>query len=433
MRCAAGCTHRQHACRVFAGQFGRGGRFPATRHSDNHGGLLTELCIAWRGHAQGVRLLITSREPHLAEAHAAEVAAASPGAEHLGDGVYRGQAAPPRKLARMASLRCELDVLAAAPTPSVLVDEVKSLQWTADLRAHNATWELHCERRHVGGASHIPSPQLRDLLSQACGRQLRIARGSSTADVIRFAAVETAAGCFFGAVTYAPGSAAAADAAWMGKPHNYAAGMTLPLARLGTNLATGLEYEGACIVDPCCGSGTILFAAQCQGAAGAGGVELQAAVASQCRDNLAALRNHAHAERSRVMEEATGIAASEVPEVAVLTGDALHARFSRSVAGLVTLEGGADALPAPVDCIVSNLPFGRWVGVGGRQAHAPLRDTHADALPRLLRWLRPQAARHAYFSGEPLGELLVSLRYTGVVELEVDRHGKRFLTVASGE
>ena len=196
--------------------------------------------------------------------------------------------------------------------------------------------------------------------------------------------------------------------------------MMLPLARLGLNLATGMQYDGACIVDPCCGSGTILLAAQCLGAASVGGVELHAAVASHCRTNLAALRDQAVAERRRVAEEASGrVDAMDAPDVSVLTGDAMH-----------TVLSGCTS--APVDCICSNLPFGRWVGVGGQTGDTPMRETHADALPKLLEWLHPQAPRHAYFSGSsPLGELMDSLGYRNIVELDVHTHGKRWLTLAT--
>jgi len=434
-------TARRHSCSVFCGQFGRGGRFPATKSNNN--GLLHELCSTWRGgstplrdHFRGdadsaLRLLVTSREPHLAEAHTLEVSAASPGALHLDGGVYVARAAQLQKLARMTSLRCELDVLAFAHTPEELVDKVSALNWRADTRASETAWELHCERRHDAGSVHIPSPQMRNMLAHACGHQLRIARGNAEPSVIRFACIEAPAGYFFGAVTYAPSSSAAVDDAWIKKPHNYGAGMTLPLARLGTNLATGLDYENARIVDPCCGSGTVLFAAWCQGAAGVGGTELQPAVALQCRANLAALRTQALAERRRVAEEAAGSAVDSLPEVEVFTADAMHAVFRRSAPELVTLD--ASLGPDPVDCIVSNLPFGRWVGVGGRQSHARLKDTHADALPRLLTWLRPQAERHAYFYGEQgLGELLCDLGFGNINELHVDKYeGKRWLTLAN--
>ena len=370
----------------------------------------------------GTALLVTSREGHLAEAYAAEVRIASPTALHLGDGVYVVQAADASILARMASLRCQLDVLAAAPSPMELVARVAALRFEADKRAHGLTWELHSERRHDGGAGHVPTPEMQALLSQACGRHLRIARGPAGPDVLRFAHVETAAGSFFGAITYAPGSTAVVDDAWTHKPHNYGAGMLLPLARLGLNLATGMKYGGSCIVDPCCGSGTILFAAQCLGASSVGGVELHAAVASNCRANLAALSSQAAAERRRVAEEASGMVEPEdAPDISVLTGDAMHTVLRSCTS-------------APVDCICSNLPFGRWVGVGGQTGLTPMRETHAESLPRLLDWLRPQAPRHAYFSGsEPLGELLESLGYRGVVELDVHTHGKRWLTLATCE
>ncbi len=442
------------ALRVLAAQTGRGGRIPATHHAHFHAlaeqlstpTLLADVCAAWRGStpalsgwlqrgadvaAQSFRLLVTSRETALSDAYELEVAAASPRAVRVCDGVYVADAAPAAKLARMVSLRCELEPLAVAQTPVELVQRVAELRWSADTRLDGLCWELHHERRYNGGDAHVPSPQLREMLRAACGRPcLLTSRGAAAADALRLVVLETLAGCVFGVITYAPASSAATDAAWTRKPHNYCAGMPLNLACLGVNLATGLHPQGAVVADPCCGSGTVLFAAACLGAASVAGVELQRAVAAQCRTNLAATRDVAAAELRRIAAESQGRDA--LPGVEVLSADSLQVAFgSDGCRAVLRLSGDGGSVLPPLNCMVSNLPFGRWVGVGGKQAHTPLAETHADGLPRLLAWLRPQAERHAYFSAAPVAELLVDLGFSNVREVCVDPTRKRFLALAS--
>jgi hypothetical protein len=357
--------------------------------------------------------LVTSRNQALGEAFVLEVAAAtSDGARRVCDGVYVADAAPRSRLARMLSLRCEMVCLAVADSPLELVDRISELNWAADTRLDGLSWELFHERRFDGGVAHVPSPEMHRLVRQACGRDsMPIARGACKETSLRLVVLETASGCVFAVVTYAPASSASIETAWVQKPHNYSAGLPMGLARLAVNLATELQPQSLSIADPCCGSGSILFAASCVGAKAVRGVELQRAVAQMCRGNLAATRQVADAERRRIASEAAEDCGGP-GEIDVVHADAMDVELR-------------------CDVMVSNLPFGNWVAVGGKREGLALGVSHNAELPRLLGTLRGQATRHAFFSGEEgLGTELSRLGYQGVREVCVDAVGRRWLTLA---
>ena len=90
----------------------------------------------------------------------------------------------------------------------------------------------------------------------------------------------------------------------------------------------------------------------------------------------------------------------------------------------------ADAPRRKIDAMVSNLPYGRMVGVAA--SDVPAGDRGLEALAPLLSWLRCQADRHAFFSGTRLAPLLRALGYEDVDEVCVDERGRRFLALASG-
>ncbi len=225
------------------------------------------------------------------------------------------------------------------------------------------------------------------------------------------------------------------------------------------------------MVDPCCGSGTLLFAAACAGAAAVAGVEREAALVMQAAANLAATSAPAAASRrqlaaaasSRFGSSATADAdaaaesagdvalargGADAPPPRVLCADSNRVRFrsERNAAGGrsialsivtddVSTSNGTNANLSPstfsrIDAFVSNLPYGRVVGV--------VDDGDADAprlalrsLAPLLAWLRPQASVHAYFSGVPLADTLRSLGFADVAEMCVDDSGRRYLCLAT--
>jgi hypothetical protein len=255
---------------------------------------------------------------------------------------------------------------------------------------------------------------------------------------------------------------------WALKPHNYCAGLPFPLAALAVNLATRLRASECAVVDPCTGSGTLLFAAACAGARAVAGVEREAALVAQAGANLAATASAATAARRQLAAEAAaGVPPRSAEDAAdaamtpalmprLLCADSGRVRFRCDARGAITLrvtlrdddaDADADATAVlhadsgdddasssgVVDAFVSNLPYGRVVGVA--------RDAHGDAaaeahlataaLAPLLTWLRLQARRHAYFSGVPIAPLLRQLGFGNVIEVCVDESGRRFLALAT--
>lgn len=197
----------------------------------------------------------------------------------------------------------------------------------------------------------------------------------------------------------------------------------MSLARVAVAVATDLEPQQRTLWDPCCGSGTLLFAARCAGARSLLGTELEPSVAAIAVRNLDATSAAAEAEAARIRAEAGEAEESTPARCEVVCGDALL--------GMPTLHGH---LVSPDDvCVVTNLPFGRWVGVGGQTGNVPLKQSHAAALPALLKALRPRGQRFAFFSEGPLGEALDAAGYVRVRTAKVEDTGRRWLTLAERE
>ena len=72
-----------------------------------------------------------------------------------------------------------------------------------------------------------------------------------------------------------------------------------------------------------------------------------------------------------------------------------------------------------VDCVVSNLPFDRFVKV------------EAGSVDRILQQMKLKAKRFVFFSGKPLRGTLESLGYTVTMEASVCFRNKRYLTIAT--
>ena len=256
---------------------------------------------------------------------------------------------------------------------------------------------------------------------------------------ISFVILETERGFIFGLVTCAPAASPALPSTWAQKPHNYCAGLPLPLATLAVNLATALEPSDKTVVDPCCGSGTLLFAAACLGACSVAGVERHQLLLHQAAENLSETAAVAAAARHQLALASSVQCNSVTPQL--LSADSNEVVFEthfdadqRPVVRMLVFDAGeklaATRVPhRQIDAIVSNLPYGRMVGVAA--ADAPSGDRGLEALAPLLSWLRLQAARHAFFSATRLAPLLRSLGYSDVDEVCVDARGRRFLALAS--
>ena len=412
------------------------------------------ICTSAFPHA---RLLLTTVQPALEAAIAVEASCASPGALPLGDGLFAAPVpAPPARLRRMFSLRAEIEPLAAAASALEIVAAVRQLDWPA-LDSFCPTWpewRLHHERVRCllqfacsmltptqrGAASHrLPSHELLAALRNAmpaAARDYELHSSSCNLQRIDFVVLETDRGYLFGLVTCAPAASPALPAVWAKKPHNYCAGLPLSLATLAINLATALEPESKTVVDPCCGSGTVPFAAACLGAGSVAGVERHALLLRQARENLEATATVAAAcclQLSQASDDALG---SEAPQL--LCADSNRVVFETSSRDgerpLVVLRAmGDDVLTGvprqKIDAIVSNLPYGRMVGVA--TTGVPIGDRGLESLAPLLVWLRSQAVRHAYYSGTRLAPLLRTLGYEDIDEICVDERGRRFLALAS--
>ena len=125
--------------------------------------------------------------------------------------------------------------------------------------------------------------------------------------------------------------------------------------------------------------------------------------------------------------------ASPVPKVYVQ--DALEPDFDWTARAREAL----DDPDARVDAVVSNLPFGRAVGIGGDRDGGALNpvgkwgEASAEEMEQLLASLRDVAPRHAFITGTPVAEKMRELGYGAVSEVPICRFGRIHLTVALGE
>jgi hypothetical protein len=285
----------------------------------------------------------------------------------------------------------------------------------------------------------------------------------------------------------------AARCDWTRKPNNYSAGTQPAIAAaainavldpvlLGTRDATRDDARrddarrsdasssekkeksqslGA-ILDPCCGGGTMLHAAWTMGAASVGG-DVNARTAENARGNLAAFRAHMPAQHAQLI----AIGAAPADALPLPRGDDTHDRdrrnhakhdlltpspdvvvtdvtetdaafWRRALAKSLGKEGGSDvrsSSPVPVafSAVVSNLPFGRQVRVGGKGGDGKRGDCTEAELEPLLVALRDLAPRHAFVTGAPVAATMRRLGYENVSEVPICRHGRIFLTAALGK
>jgi hypothetical protein len=91
-----------------------------------------------------------------------------------------------------------------------------------------------------------------------------------------------------------------------------------------------------------------------------------------------------------------------------------------------------DERDVKIAAVVSNLPFGRNVSVGGKAGGGAGVTADADEYLPLLTALLPIAPRHAFVSGTPIAEAMRECGYENVTQVPVCRFGRIFLTVAMG-
>ena len=147
------------------------------------------------------------------------------------------------------------------------------------------------------------------------------------------------------------------------------------------------------LLDPTCGSGTVLFAAASAGVP-ALGIEYHALVAQQATHNLAWVGAQA------------GLAGWAAPSVQ--QGDCL-----------------ASPLPERIRGVVANLPFGRMAFVAGDVA--PAGDHEAGVHMIMQRMQRHGGGRHVYFCERQLGGAMRQLGYEDVQEVCVCARKRRYM------
>ena len=415
--------------------------------------------------ASGWRLLLSHKNESLYNAFALEVAVASPGSRALTTGLFALPAPlPPSTLTRMAGTRAVLCPLACGEDADDVLAAVDALPVAIDLPG-SIPVALHydCVARRAS-RDRVSSQTLTDALRETMktwgggfehGMYARF-DDPTTAEAtdaarrtLRFVLAETSRGYVFGLATFAP-PRPLAKCDWNRKPNNYSAGLRQEIAAAAVNVAMMTRGGGGgggdadVVIDPCCGGGTILHAAWARGHRAVGG-ELIALNASNARGNIASFRPHMpalHASLLAIDDDADAPAANEgrggkrtldattgllSPPPVVLDNDA-----TAPTDWAATVKATTGREDARVAAIVSNLPFGRQVAVGGGPGGGKRGGATDDEYAPLLRALRDHAPRHVFISGVPIAAAMREVGYEGVVEIALCRRGRTFMTVAAG-
>ena len=304
-----------------------------------------------------------------------------------------------------------------------------------------------------------------------------------TRETLRFCIIETAAGYIFGLTTYAP-PRFHAKIDWSRKPNNYSAGTQPNIAAISLNAVLnpavvfpgifGEERDGdkiknsdsawssirqhGAIVDPCCGGGTILHAAWSRGYRAVGG-DINPQNARNANGNLASFRRNMPAQHVTLRECDFGT--EYAMENSELNGEDTSydeddktetqpsSRPSKlltptpkvTVGDVITIDPSSWQANAKqefkdpsvkIAAVVSNLPFGRQVNVGGKVGGGRHGEATIEELTPLLSSLKDIAPRHAFITGAPVADAMRSLGYENVTDIALCRHGRMFLTVAYG-
>ena len=227
------------------------------------------------------------------------------------------------------------------------------------------------------------------------------------------------------------------------------------------------------ILDPCCGGGTILHAAWSRGYRAMGG-DINAQNARNANGNLASFRRAMPAQHASLAEcdAGTPYELERLPVVGDDKNDETSETSETSARGedhpsepirvssprrpsqmltptpTVTVADAITVSPAAwraaaaerfgdpearVAAVVSNLPFGRQVSVGGKLGGGRRGEATMEELEPLLLALRDVAPRHAFVTGAPVASTMRALGYANVTDVSLCRHGRMYLTTAYGE
>ena len=203
---------------------------------------------------------------------------------------------------------------------------------------------------------------------------------------------------------------------------------------------------GDTLLDPCCGSGGIVFEAQRAGVRARGndvlatcvemtsanlawGAAWEAAAAAAALGDLGLMEPTAGGGEGRsdpglssslegpFSRPPAPLSSSPPAPSSSAPSSARRPRFDPSA---VTQGDSRVAEFGHVDAIVSNLPYLRAL-----KNHA----TQEDDVAAILAHVRSRAKRFAFFSGAPMSPLLASLGYDVISEVRLCRNGKRYLSL----
>ena len=277
--------------------------------------------------------------------------------------------------------------------------------------------QLQVQRRGVAALAEDPEPVVASLVESLeeswVGSGLRVgATSAPPADSPprarppsrarrHFVLLQAPRGWALGHVLFSASAPSGWDALdFRDAPHTWCAGLPPTLAAAAVNCVAS---PGDSLLDPCCGSGTIVFEAQRRGIRAVGRDVLASSVAMAV-GNLAWARGAGGGGGG-------GSSRSSSPN---FDPSAVEGADARSLAR----EGPLAAL----DAVVANLPYDRAL-----KYHRSSKD--ADNVRGILANLRSLAPRHAFFGGEPLEPLLRECGYEVRAEACVCRKGKRFLAL----
>ena len=362
------------------------------------------------------RIVLTHKNENLYNAYACEMAAVTrPAARAMEVGMFAAANGGDGTTRACAGTRAEIMPLACAASAEELLETVEGMRVRVETRA--VAFYHDCVARNARRmSSDEVSRRFRGVVARWSARGLDDSRDERS-NAMRFAVVEGLGGYVFGLVTYAPSpsslSARAVD--WARKPRHFSAGTRAEIALACVNVASAHDPRAfdarsgdSVIVDPCCGSGTMLHAAWTRGFAAAGGDVSPGAVV-MAKQNLSHFV--ARAPESSAMPN-------------VIERDAL-------VPGAFDDAYGCKG--KRVRALVANLPFGRRVALGGgdgdgRSAPGASASEYAPALEKF----RDVAERHVFISGVPIAHEMRALGYENVTEVSLCRFGKSFMTTALG-
>jgi len=381
---------------------------------------------AWRN-TRNTRVLLIHKNENLYNAYACEIAAMTSTSRALCHGMFL--CADGVDARNAAGLRAELVPLFVASDAETVLARVEESALTIDDSSFDVAFTHDCVARN---ARRMSSDDLRRAF-----RGFLTRRGASALDrshrgrrdvvrpVVRFVVVEAAEAYVFGVVTYAPSSERSMATDWANKPRHSSVGTRYEIALACVNVATARAREKgndtrqcAFVLDPCCGSGSMVCAAMMRGFACAGG-DVSPGQALAARTNIGYFF-----DRARARAHGSGDGDFQPRAMPVIV--------ERDALALGAFDDGYGRSER-ADAIVSNLPFGRRVAVGGGDGdgRGALGASASEYVP-LLEAFRDRAKTHVFISGAPIGETMRDVGYKNVSEVALCRFGKSYMTVALG-